>query len=71
VVAIGPGSRYLLIALLGLGLGVQNAAAQALAVPDLTTTDNIDQQLAVGAIHDEGGSDRGWTRRASLGVTAE
>lgn len=30
--------RYWLIALLGLGLGVQNAAARALAVPDLTTT---------------------------------
>jgi len=31
-------TRYLLIALLGLGMGVQNAAARALAVPDLTTT---------------------------------
>jgi uncharacterized membrane protein YoaK (UPF0700 family) len=30
--------RYLLIALLGAGMGVQNAAARALAVPDLTTT---------------------------------
>jgi uncharacterized membrane protein YoaK (UPF0700 family) len=36
--AIGAGSRYPLIALLGLGMGVQNAAARALAVPDLTTT---------------------------------
>jgi len=35
---IGVGHRYLLIALLGLGMGVQNAAARALAVPDLTTT---------------------------------
>ncbi|GAA3845171.1 hypothetical protein GCM10022403_091380 [Streptomyces coacervatus] len=34
-----PGSaRYTLIALLGLAMGVQNAAARALAVPDLTTT---------------------------------
>ena len=32
------GSRYSLIALLGLALGVQNATARALAVPDLTTT---------------------------------
>jgi len=32
------GPRYLLIALLGAGMGVQNAAARALAVPDLTTT---------------------------------
>ncbi|MFC9841862.1 YoaK family protein [Streptomyces sp. NPDC060223] len=30
--------RYGLIALLGLGLGVQNATSRALAVPDLTTT---------------------------------
>ena len=35
---IGAGRRYLLIALLGLAMGVQNAAARALAVPDLTTT---------------------------------
>jgi uncharacterized membrane protein YoaK (UPF0700 family) len=32
------GIRYLLIALLGVGMGFQNAAARALAVPDLTTT---------------------------------
>jgi uncharacterized membrane protein YoaK (UPF0700 family) len=30
--------RYALIALLGLAMGTQNAAARALAVPDLTTT---------------------------------
>ena len=35
---VGAGRRYLLIALLGIGMGVQNAAARALAVPDLTTT---------------------------------
>jgi uncharacterized membrane protein YoaK (UPF0700 family) len=35
---IETGSRYVLIALLGLGMGVQNVAARALAVPDLTTT---------------------------------
>jgi hypothetical protein len=35
----GPGvPRYLLIVLLGLALGTQNAAARKLAVPDLTTT---------------------------------
>ncbi len=36
-----PGSgvaRYLLIVLLGLAMGTQNAAARKLAVPDLTTT---------------------------------
>ncbi|MEU0302093.1 YoaK family protein [Streptomyces sp. NPDC006175] len=32
------GVRFALIALLALGLGVQNAAVRALAVPDLTTT---------------------------------
>ena len=32
------GTRYPLLTLLGLGMGVQNAAARALAVPDLTTT---------------------------------
>ncbi|HEX9624505.1 MAG TPA: YoaK family protein [Streptosporangiaceae bacterium] len=32
------GYRYALIALLGLSMGIQNAAARALAVPDLTTT---------------------------------
>ncbi|WP_329561251.1 YoaK family protein [Kitasatospora sp. NBC_01266] len=34
----GGQGRYPLIALLGLAMGVQNAAARALAVPDLTTT---------------------------------
>ncbi|MDX6523000.1 MAG: hypothetical protein QOI17_513 [Gaiellales bacterium] len=34
----GAGVRYPLIVLLGLGMGVQNAAARALAVPDMTTT---------------------------------
>ncbi|MEV6766956.1 YoaK family protein [Streptomyces sp. NPDC051105] len=32
------GPRYSLIALLGVAMGVQNATARALAVPDLTTT---------------------------------
>ena len=34
----GGGYRYALITLLGLAMGVQNAAARAIAVPDLTTT---------------------------------
>ena len=34
----GGAPRYPLLTLLGLGMGVQNAAARALAVPDLTTT---------------------------------
>ena len=32
------GIRYLLIVLMGLGMGVQNSAARTLAVPDFTTT---------------------------------
>jgi uncharacterized membrane protein YoaK (UPF0700 family) len=35
---IGSGSRYALIVLLALAMGVQNATARRLAVPDLTTT---------------------------------
>ncbi len=35
---LGAGSRYLLIALLALAMGVQNAIARRLAVADLTTT---------------------------------
>jgi uncharacterized membrane protein YoaK (UPF0700 family) len=35
---IGSDSRYALIILLALAMGVQNAAARRLAVPDLTTT---------------------------------
>jgi uncharacterized membrane protein YoaK (UPF0700 family) len=35
---LGPGSRYVLIALLALAMGVQNATARRLAVADLTTT---------------------------------
>ncbi|MGW3183949.1 YoaK family protein [Kitasatospora sp. NPDC001119] len=36
--ADGAGARYALIVLLGLGMGLQNAVARRLAVPDLTTT---------------------------------
>ena len=35
---LASGARYTLIVLLALAMGVQNAAAQRLAVPDLTTT---------------------------------
>jgi uncharacterized membrane protein YoaK (UPF0700 family) len=35
---IGTASRYAVIALLAVAMGVQNAAARRLAVPDLTTT---------------------------------
>jgi uncharacterized membrane protein YoaK (UPF0700 family) len=36
--APAPGYRYTLIVVLGISMGVQNAAARAIAVPDLTTT---------------------------------
>src|SRR5690242_10489541 len=35
---IGAGSRYAVIVLLAVALGLQNATARGLAVPDLTTT---------------------------------
>jgi hypothetical protein len=35
---LGTGSRYALIVLLAIAMGIQNAAARRLAVPDLTTT---------------------------------
>jgi uncharacterized membrane protein YoaK (UPF0700 family) len=35
---VSPGARYTLIVMLGLAMGVQNAVARRLAVPDLTTT---------------------------------
>jgi uncharacterized membrane protein YoaK (UPF0700 family) len=35
---IGAGARFPLIALMAVGLGIQNATARRLAVPDLTTT---------------------------------
>ena len=38
VAPFADGPRYWLIVSLGLGMGVQNAAARALKVPDLTTT---------------------------------
>jgi uncharacterized membrane protein YoaK (UPF0700 family) len=36
--APAPGYRYALIAVLGISMGIQNASARTLAVPDLTTT---------------------------------
>ncbi|MEV8225428.1 YoaK family protein [Streptomyces sp. NPDC079167] len=44
------GVRFALIALLALGLGVQNAAVRALAVPDLTTT--VLTRTLTGAVAD-------------------
>jgi len=38
VSSVGDGARYGLIALLGLAMGIQNAAVRKLGVPDLTTT---------------------------------
>ena len=35
---VGSGFRYALITVLGISMGIQNAAARKLAVPDLTTT---------------------------------
>ena len=35
---LGTGSRYALIVLMAIAMGIQNTAARQLAVPDLTTT---------------------------------
>lgn len=37
-IPFGGAGKYVLIALLGLGMGMQNAAVRRIAVPDLTTT---------------------------------
>jgi uncharacterized membrane protein YoaK (UPF0700 family) len=60
----GGGSRYLLIGLLGLSMGLQNGTARKLAVPDLTTT--VLTQTIVGAAFDgrlAGGTDSRIGRR--------
>jgi uncharacterized membrane protein YoaK (UPF0700 family) len=66
---VGAG-RYVLVALLGLGAGLQNGTARKLAVPDLTTT--VLTQTIAGAAFDSrlgGGTDSRLGRRG-LSVVA-
>ncbi|WP_427918816.1 DUF1275 family protein [Streptomyces sp. cg40] len=63
-------ARYALIALLGLAMGVQNAAARALAVPDLTTTVLTLTITGVAADSRAAGGAGGKTGRRSLSAAA-
>ncbi|MFD8811715.1 DUF1275 family protein [Streptomyces sp. NPDC059627] len=72
--ATGPldaaGTRYPLIALLGLALGIQNAMARALAVPDLTTTVLTLTITGMAADSRAAGGHGGRTGRRALSVLA-
>lgn len=62
--------RYWLIVLLGLGLGIQNAAARALAVPDLTTTVLTLTITGIASDSRAAGGSGGKTGRRALSVAA-
>jgi uncharacterized membrane protein YoaK (UPF0700 family) len=64
---IGTGSRYALIVLLAIAMGIQNAAARQLAVPDLATT--VLTTTLTGIAADAGGRGSKVGRR-SLSVAA-
>lgn len=67
---LGTGSRYALIALLALAMGVQNATARRLAVADLTTT--VLTLTLTGIVADSwlGGGSGAKTSRRVIAVTA-
>ncbi|MFF7468827.1 DUF1275 family protein [Streptomyces sp. NPDC008092] len=64
------GARYPLIALLGLAMGIQNATARALAVPDLTTTVLTMTVTGIAADSRAAGGHGGRTGRRALSVLA-
>ncbi|MFE4970204.1 YoaK family protein [Streptomyces sp. NPDC056660] len=64
------GTRYELIALLGLAMGVQNATARALAVPDLTTTVLTLTITGMASDSKAAGGGGGRTGRRALSVLA-
>lgn len=64
------GMRYSLIVLLGFAMGVQNAAARALAVPDLTTTVLTMTITGTGADSRAAGGAGGRTGRRLLSILA-
>ncbi|MFK0150587.1 DUF1275 family protein [Streptomyces sp. NPDC090493] len=64
------GARYPLIALLGLALGIQNATARALAVPDLTTTVLTMTITGIAADSRAAGGPGGRTGRRALPILA-
>lgn len=67
---LGAGARYALIVLLALAMGVQNATARRLAVPDLTTT--VLTLTLTGIASDSwlGGGSGANTARRTLSVAA-
>jgi len=67
---IGSGSRYTLIALLSLAMGIQNATARRLAVPDLTTTVLTLTLTGIAADSRLGGGSGAHTGRRLLAVAA-
>jgi uncharacterized membrane protein YoaK (UPF0700 family) len=68
--ALGAGSRYTLIALLALAMGVQNATARKLAVADLTTTVLTLTLTGIAADSRLGGGSGAKTARRVLSVAA-
>ena len=67
---LGAGSRYALIVVLALAMGVQNATARRLAVPDLTTTVLTLTLTGIAADSWLGGGTGANTVRRLLSVTA-
>jgi uncharacterized membrane protein YoaK (UPF0700 family) len=67
---LGSGSRYALIALLALAMGVQNATARRLAVTDLTTTVLTLTLTGIAADSWLGGGSGAHTTRRVLSVSA-
>jgi uncharacterized membrane protein YoaK (UPF0700 family) len=67
---IDAGSRYALIVLLALAMGVQNATARRLAVPDLTTTVLTLTLTGIAADSQLGGGTGANTGRRLLSVAA-
>jgi uncharacterized membrane protein YoaK (UPF0700 family) len=67
---LGPGSRYVLIAVLALAMGVQNATARHLAVADLTTTVLTLTLTGIASDSRVGGGSGAKTARRILAVAA-
>jgi uncharacterized membrane protein YoaK (UPF0700 family) len=67
---LGSSARYALIALLALAMGIQNATARRLAVPDLTTTVLTLTLTGIAADSRLGGGSGTATVRRVLSVTA-
>ena len=67
---LGSGARYALIVLLALAMGIQNAAARRIAVPDLTTTVLTLTLTGIAADSWLGGGSGARTARRMIAVAA-